>query len=105
MESYRLYLYDPEGRVDRAVELVSRSDAEALELLDEHAVRHPLMELWNEQRLVASYGTNPSTARRPGRREHRPRGATNLRPDREGPDLPRLCGRDAEARFDRADRV
>jgi hypothetical protein len=59
MESYRLYLYDPEGRIDRTVEIDSRSDADAIDILGEHAVRHPLMELWTSRRLVASYGTNP----------------------------------------------
>ena len=63
MEYYRLYLYDAEGHIERAVELDCRSDAHALSVLQEHAPRHPVMELWNRTRLIASHGTNPIDAR------------------------------------------
>ena len=58
MEQYRLYLYDREGRFDSALGLECRGDAHALAMLKEHALRHPLMELWNRGRLVARHGTN-----------------------------------------------
>jgi hypothetical protein len=63
MEHYRLYLYDREGRFDSALGLECRGDAHALAMLKEHTLRHPLMELWNRGRLVASHGTNPLDAR------------------------------------------
>lgn len=64
MHYYRLYLLDPEGRFDRAVEMECRGDADALGMLREHAERHPIMELWNRERLVARHGAIPAAAER-----------------------------------------
>ena len=75
MHDYRLYLFDTQGRIDSAVELRCSDDAEALRLLRAHAARHPILELWSRDGVVARHGETSADEGDSGAAAVRPDGA------------------------------